>query len=164
MIVLGIDPGSRVTGYGIIKVCQSEVYGCLDFGGIQLKSVKHFHDRLKKIYDKVTKLIQTYEPDVVAFEDIFFSQNVKAAMKLGQARGAAIIASLNADKPVEIYSPREVKQSITGYGASSKEQVQKMVSSILNIEGPISPLDASDALAIAICHANRNKYKKIFLS
>ena len=164
MIVLGIDPGSRVTGYGIIKVGQSEVYECLDFGGIQLQSVKHFHDRLKKIYDKVTKLIHTYEPDIVAFEDIFFSQNVKAAMKLGQARGAAIIASLNAEKPVEIYSPREVKQAITGYGASSKEQVQKMVLSILKIDRPISPLDASDALAIAICHANRNKYKKIFIS
>ena len=82
MIVLGIDPGSRVTGYGIIKVGQSEVYECLDFGGIQLQSVKHFHDRLKKIYDKVTKLIHTYEPDIVAFEDIFFSQNVKAAIEV----------------------------------------------------------------------------------
>jgi len=154
MVVLGIDPGSAITGYGIVETKNDELE-CKEFGCIRLQQHKEFYLRLKKIYDTVNSLINQYNPDKVVFEDVFYGRNIKAVLQLGQARGAAILASVNAEKPITIYSPREVKQALTGFGGASKEQVQKMVKSLLNIENSITPLDASDALAIAICHINR---------
>jgi crossover junction endodeoxyribonuclease RuvC len=97
-----------------------------------------------------------HSPDIAAYEDIFYARNVRATLQLGQARGSAIIAAINAGVPIANYSPREVKQALTGYGSASKEQVQTMVMQVLDQKTPISPLDASDALAVAICHINRH--------
>ena len=160
MIVLGIDPGSSVTGYGIVKMENIDNIHCLDFGCIYLTKIKDFNKRLKTIYDKVINLVESYHPDYLALEDIFYSQNIQSALKLGQARGAAIIAALNTKVSLAVYSPREIKQAITGYGGASKEQVQRMVVNLLNINQDILPLDASDALAAAICHAGRLKTKR----
>ncbi len=155
MLVLGIDPGSAVTGFGIIKSEKTSHIECLDFGCIRSSAKTEFHLRLKNIYDRITDLILKYQPDYIALEDIFYSRNVKSALQLGQARGAAILASLNTNRAIKSYSPREVKQALTGSGAASKEQVQRMVAKMLDIKEEITPLDASDALAIAICHTNR---------
>ena len=154
MVVLGIDPGSAVTGFGVVE-SNDDGLECKEYGCIRLQQYKEFYLRLKKIYDTVSLLINKYNPDTVVFEDVFYGRNIKAVLQLGQARGAAIIASANAEKSISIYTPREVKQALTGFGAASKEQVQKMVENILNMEKSITPLDASDALAIAICHINR---------
>ncbi len=154
MLVLGIDPGSAITGYGIVEA-NDDGLECKEYGCLRLQQYKEFYLRLKKIYDRVSSLINDYNPDKVVFEDVFYGRNIKVVLQLGQARGAAILASVNAEKSISIYSPREVKQALTGFGGASKEQVQKMVKSLLNFEKPITPLDASDALAIAICHINR---------
>jgi len=155
MIILGIDPGTAVTGFGVIEVSANQKYRGIDYGTIRSKAREPMTDRLKKIYDGVTAIIEKYQPDHMALEDVFYGQNVQAALKLGQARGAVIISGLNAGIPVTTYAAREVKQSLTGYGAASKEQVQRMVREMLGLSDVISPLDASDALAIALCHAQR---------
>ena len=155
MIVLGIDPGSSTTGYGIIKSENNSDLQCLDFGCIRLSSKKEFNMRLKEIYDGIESLVEQQNPEYIALEDIFYSRNVKSAMQLGQARGAAVLAALNKNRKVASYSPREVKQSLTGNGGASKEQVQKMVQVILRLDQDKLPLDATDALAIAVCHINR---------
>ncbi len=155
MLILGIDPGTATTGYGVIESSGPNDFHCLAFGAVRSKTSLSLPQRLKKIYDSITEIIEQYRPDQVALEDVFYGQNIQAALKLGQARGAAIIAALNAEKPVATYSAREVKMSLTGYGAASKEQVQRMVRDILRLDEPATPLDASDALAIALCHAQR---------
>ncbi|OGC03601.1 crossover junction endodeoxyribonuclease RuvC [candidate division KSB1 bacterium RBG_16_48_16] len=157
MVILGIDPGSTITGYGAIEAAKERPLSCLDYGGIHLATVADFHGKIKRIYDEIGGLISKHRPDFIVLEDIFYSQNAQAALKLGQARGASILAALNNQVPVAAYSAREVKQAITGHGAASKEQVRRMVEAILRLEIRISPLDASDALAIAICHAGRLK-------
>lgn len=155
MIVLGIDPGSSVTGYGIVKTASNSHLECLNYGCIRLSSKKEIDIRLKEIYDGIESLIELENPDEVALEDIFYSRNIKSALLLGQARGAAVIAALNKNKKVASYSPREVKQALTGSGGASKEQVQKMVQLMLKLDQQNIPLDATDALAIAVCHINR---------
>ncbi len=155
MRVMGIDPGSVVTGYGIVDF--DEEVRLVEYGCIRLKAKSDFTCRLKEIYIRVQDLLNQYNPDCVAFEDIFYGHNVKSAIQLGHARGAAVVSAAIAELPVSYYSPREVKQAITGFGGASKEQVQKMVQNILQVTETISPLDASDALGIAICHAFRYK-------
>ncbi len=155
MIFLGIDPGTAVTGFGVIESSANHKYGCIEYGTIRSAASEPQTDRLKKIYDAVSDVIKTYRPDSMAIEDVFYGQNVQSALKLGQARGVVIIAGLNAGVPVTTFAAREVKKSLTGYGAASKEQVQRMVRDMLGLKDIISPLDASDALAIALCHAQR---------
>ncbi len=155
MIILGIDPGTAVTGFGVIESSANQKYRSIDYGTIRSKAREPMTDRLKKIYDGVGEIIEKHHPDHMAIEDVFYGQNVQAALKLGQARGAVIVSGLNAGIPVTTYAAREVKQSLTGYGAASKEQVQRMVREMLGLSDVISPLDASDALAIALCHAQR---------
>jgi len=155
MVVMGIDPGSAVTGYGILKSEPPDPLRCLTCGCIRTRSGLSFEKRLKVIYDQIYALIEGFQPQQVAFEDIFLSQNVRAVFQLGQARGSAILAAVNAEIPVHFYSAREVKQALTGYGAATKEQVQAMVSALLDLDLSAWPLDTSDALAIAICHSHR---------
>jgi crossover junction endodeoxyribonuclease RuvC len=160
MIVMGIDPGSAVTGYGIL---ESEPFGpmrCLTCGCVRTKATAPFERRLKTIYDEMNDLINRYAPNQIALEDIFISRNVRAAFQLGQARGAAIIAAVNAEIPIYFYAAREVKQAVTGNGAARKEQVQSMVSGLLHMDLSQWPLDASDALAIAICHSHRSRTRQ----
>jgi len=152
MRILGIDPGSRITGYGII-VKQGNRLIHVDNGAVFTDSEKDFPLRLQKIYRELTAVIERYRPEVVAVENIFFAKNVQSALKLGQARGAAIVAGVNAGLPVYEYSALQVKQAVVGHGKSAKVQVQQMLKILLNLP-EVAQEDASDALAVAVCHAH----------
>ena len=152
MIVLGIDPGSRITGYGIVQKTGNRLLH-IDNGAIFTDSATNFPDRLKKIFDGLTEIIAQYHPVQVAVENIFFASNPQSALKLGQARGAAIVAAVNCGLPVAEYTALQVKQAVVGQGKAAKEQVQQMVKILLSLP-EIAQEDASDALAVAICHIN----------
>jgi crossover junction endodeoxyribonuclease RuvC len=156
MIILGIDPGTNVTGYGIIKYKE---HTCTQIasGIIKLPSFKSIPHRLKIIYDELDKLIKTYKPDEFAIETAFYGKNVQSAMKIGYARGVSILAAVNNGIPTNEYSPREVKKSVVGNGAATKEQVNYMIKTLLKIKNDNMKNDESDALAIALCHAFRFK-------
>lgn len=153
-IILGIDPGSRITGYGVIRQQGRHLQylgsGCIRTGSGALP------DRLKQVYAGVTEIITQFHPDVFAIEQVFMAKNADSALKLGQARGSAIVAAVNADLPVFEYAARLIKQAVVGTGAADKVQVQHMVKHMLGL--PAKPqADAADALGVAICHANTNK-------
>jgi len=150
--ILGIDPGSRITGYGLVIKDGNRLIH-VDNGAIFTDSAKDFPSRLKRIYGNLTEIIETYRPDAVAVENIFFSNNVQSALKLGQARGAAIVAGVNAGLEVFEYTALQVKQAVVGNGKAAKQQVQQMTKVLLNLP-EIAQADASDALAVAICHAH----------
>ena len=152
MRVLGIDPGSRITGYGIIQKQGNRLLH-IDNGAIFTDAAGEFPLRLHRIYEALSEIIDRYRPDAMAVEQVFFSNNVQSALKLGQARGAAIVAGVSAGLPVSEYSALQVKQAVVGHGKAAKEQVQQMVKVLLNLP-EIAQADASDALAVAICHAN----------
>ncbi|AEX51665.1 MULTISPECIES: crossover junction endodeoxyribonuclease RuvC [Rahnella] len=154
-IILGIDPGSRITGYGIIRQTGRQL-SYLGSGCIRTV-VDDMPGRLKLIYAGVSEIITQFQPDFFAIESVFMAKNADSALKLGQARGAAIVAAVNQDLPVFEYAARQVKQTVVGTGAAEKSQVQHMVRSILKL--PANPqADAADALAIAIthCHMSQN--------
>jgi crossover junction endodeoxyribonuclease RuvC len=152
MRVLGIDPGSRITGYGIIDKEGNRLVH-VDNGAIITDSHRDFPMRLQRIYRGLTEIIEQYRPDAMAVENIFFATNVQSALKLGQARGAAIVAGVNAGLPVFEYSALQVKQAVVGHGRADKQQVQKMLKALLNLP-EVAQEDASDALATAVCHAH----------
>jgi crossover junction endodeoxyribonuclease RuvC len=152
MRVLGIDPGSRITGYGIIDSVGNRLLH-VDNGAIFTDVKKEFPLRLQTIYRQLTDIIERYQPETMAVENIFFGKSVQSALKLGQARGAAIVAGVNAGLPVFEYSALQVKQAVVGHGKSAKVQVQQMLKALLNLP-EIAQEDASDALAVAVCHAH----------
>ncbi|MCH8276154.1 MAG: crossover junction endodeoxyribonuclease RuvC [Bacteroidetes bacterium] len=157
MIVLGIDPGSHATGFGVIEVLQSEER-LLDFGVIKLRPDESHQLRLKTIYSDLCQLIGLYLPDTCAVEMPVYGKNAQSMLKLGRAQAAAMLAALNHEIPVTEYTPKEVKKAVTGNGNASKEQVQYMVRSILAVDESIKMRhDASDALAVGLCHAQRNR-------
>lgn len=160
MIVLGIDPGLSACGYGVIDYSKSVVQ-CLDFGCIYTKKSSGISGRLEKIFSELSEIIQTYKPHYCAIEDIFYHENVNTAIIMGHARGVAMLAARQAALEVFEYAPREVKMSITGNGAASKQQIQAMVKNLLHLEKLPTPLDASDALAVALCHYHRHKFNLI---
>ena len=151
--ILGIDPGYGLTGYGVVKV-QGSKLECLDYGVIKTHAGDEFSQRLKDIYQDLTKIIQKYNPDLVAVEDLFFAKNVKTAMKVGHARGVIILTAIQAGKQIVEFTPLQVKQAITSYGRAEKGQVQQMVKLMLNLKEIPKPDDAADALAVAICATN----------
>lgn len=150
-LILGIDPGSRITGYGIVRDsgrgCEYVASGCIRTGSGEL------HERLKIVYRGVREVIQTYHPVTMGIEKVFMARNADSALKLGQARGAAIVAVVEEGLDVAEYSATQVKQAIVGTGGASKEQVQMMVMHLLKLTQK-PQIDASDALAIALCHAH----------
>ena len=152
MKVLGVDPGSRITGYGIIAKEGNRLIH-VDNGAIFTNSRNDFSLRLLTIYRGLTEVIDRYRPDAMAVENIFFATNVQSALKLGQARGAAIVAGVNAGLPIYEYTALQVKQAVVGHGRAAKEQVQKMLQALLRLPETAQE-DASDALAVAICHAH----------
>jgi len=154
MIVIGVDPGSLVTGYGIIRTGNRtvEVLAC---GAIKNRSTATMPERLKLIYRTLTTLITAFEPDELAIETAFYGKNAQSALKLGQARGVSILAAVTNDIPTHEYSPREVKKAVVGNGTASKEQVQAMMKSILNLKKLPNNYDTTDALAVAVCHVQR---------
>ena len=147
--ILGVDPGSRMTGVGIIEINGDRIspvyYGAIKAGNGE------FTGRLGIIFSELQQLIKEYHPDQAAIETVFVANNAASAIKLGQARGAAVCAAISCEVPVSEYSPRSVKQAIVGKGGADKTQVQHMVGLLLGISGPIQN-DAADALAIALCH------------
>ncbi len=148
---MGIDPGTIVMGYGVIK-CIGNSIQLLAMGSIHFDSSEDHMLRIKKIFNRLTSMIAEFNPDIMAIEAQFFGKNVQSMLKLGRAQGVCMAAALNKDIPVIEYSPKKVKQSITGNGNASKEQVSAMLQRICNFEESPKYLDASDALAIAICH------------
>ena len=159
MRVLGVDPGSRITGYGIVEQNGNKLVH-VDNGAIFTDKAADFPGRLKKIFDGLSEVIAQYRPDEVAIENIFFSTNVQSALKLGQARGAAIVAAVHAGIPVSEYSALQVKQAVVGQGRAEKGQVQKMLKALLGLP-ETAQADASDALAVAVCHINSYGLKQI---
>ena len=151
MRIIGIDPGTTITGIGIIEHSDEKIY-LIHSEAINLNSKDSLPVRLKKIYDECLDCIKKFKPDQFAIETAFYGKNIQSTLKLGQARGVAIIAALNSNLNISEYSPREIKKSVTGNGASSKEQVQYMVKSILSIREKVLTVDSSDALAVALCH------------
>ena len=151
MRVLGIDPGSNITGYGIIEKNGQELRP-LKWGAIRAIKNDSFPDKLKRVYDSLRVVINSYGPSIAVIENIFFAKNPNSALKLGQVRGATILACANAGLEIAEYTPLEIKLSITGYGRAEKSQVQNMVTKLLGLKKNPTPLDASDALAVAICH------------
>lgn len=156
MIILGVDPGTIVAGYGIIKQHKNTL-SYVAQGAIKLPSCKSLPLKLEIIYNELDKYIKLYRPDEFAIETAFYGKNVQSAMKIGYARGVAMLAAVHNGLPVNEYSPREVKKSVVGNGAASKKQVQYMVTHLLDIKPDKMLFDESDALAVAICHAIRIK-------
>ena len=154
MKILGIDPGLVQTGFGVISVKGSN-FSLVDYGIIKPDSKADLSNRLLTIHQDITSIIDNYFPNIVVIEDIFYGKNIKSALKLGQARGVAMVAAAAHNLPIHEYSARKVKQAITGNGNATKEQIQFMVKTILNLQSLPSPMDASDALAIAICHCQQ---------
>ncbi|MEO8168487.1 MAG: crossover junction endodeoxyribonuclease RuvC [bacterium] len=154
LVVLGVDPGTLITGYGVVSRTNNEVR-MIACGTINNKGAVLMPLRLKKIYEELQNVISTYHPDEFAIESAFYGKNAQSALKLGHARGVSILAAVGQEIPTTEYSPREVKRAIVGSGAASKQQVQFMVKSLLGISGTKMLHDTSDALAIAICHAQR---------
>ncbi len=152
MRVLGIDCGGEYTGYGVVEISSKGKLCCLTCGAIKLSSREALPRRLSKIYTHLGMLSAEHHPDEVAIEDVFYALNVKSALKLGQVRGVAMLAAAAAGLDVAEYSPLTIKSSVVGYGRAEKQQVQHMVTRLLELAEPPEPFDASDALAIAICH------------
>lgn len=163
MRVLGIDCGSEYTGYGVVEQRQNRELICCISGAIRLKSRDAMAYKLQQIFTGLTGIIAEHQPDVVAIEDVFYALNVKSALKLGQVRGVAMLAASSCGLEVAEYSPLSIKSAVVGYGRAEKQQVQQMVMRLLKLSVAPEPADASDALAIAICHihtaATLNRYQ-----
>ena len=170
-LILGIDPGTSITGYGLVKI-EGNKPMLVQYGIIKLSKFEQHELRLKRIFDRVLQLVDEYHPDEMALEAPFYGKNVQSMLKLGRAQGAAMSAALFREVPITEYAPKKVKQSVTGNGNATKEQVAKMLMSILNFKTEEnSLLDATDALSVALCHFyqkgnNRSSKKswKSFLS
>lgn len=158
MLVLGIDPGIAITGFGLIKTDHRQDYQCVDFGTVTTPSSLEDYERLKILFDELSVLIGQYQPDSSAVEKLFFQRNVRTAISVGQARGVAMLTLAQAELPVKEYTPNEVKQTVCGYGNAGKRQVQRMVQTLLNLDELPKPDDAADALAVAICHINHQSF------
>lgn len=156
MIILGVDPGTNFTGFGVINYKKNS-FARITHGIIRLPPSKPLSLRLEIIYNELDKLIKLHKPDEFAIETAFYGKNVQSAMKIGYARGVSILAAVHNKVPTSEYSPREVKKSIVGNGAASKEQVSFMIRTLLEIKTVKMKYDESDALAIALCHAFRLK-------
>lgn len=150
-IIIGVDPGTQVTGYGVISV-KGQNITLVQYGVIHLSKYSTHELKLKKIFERITQLITEYLPDEMAIEDPFYGKNPQSMLKLGRAQGVAMAAALARDIPIVEYSPKKVKQSVTGSGSASKEQVAYMLEKILKMELSREFLDATDGIAIAICH------------
>jgi crossover junction endodeoxyribonuclease RuvC len=162
MITLGIDPGTAITGYGIIKEEQDGCLTVLDFGVIRTSPDQSHPDRLVHLYNRIKEIILLHQPEMGAVEKLFFEKNVRTALNVGQARGVALLAMAELNLKIGEYTPLEVKQAVVGYGKADKNQVQQMVKTILGLEVVPDPDDAADALAVAICHINSIKMRTLY--
>ena len=156
MLVIGVDPGSRVTGYGLVEK-KSNLMTCLRAGTVVPLAQLPFWERIHSIFQNMSRIMEEYEPDEMAIEDVFYEKNVKSLLKLGHARGAILVAAVQCGVKIFEYTPLEIKKSVVGYGRATKEQVRAMAQVILKLKGKPA-LDATDALAAAICHLNWTRY------
>ncbi len=157
MIILGIDPGFAITGYGFLNM-EGNRFKVLDYGVITTEPKQIFSERLLCIGNDLGMLIEKYRPDVMAIEELFFNNNAKTAIQAAQGRGTAVYEAARRHIPVHEFTPLQVKQAVTGYGRADKKQIQQMVKILLNLDSIPKPDDAADALAIAICYGNSSKY------
>ena len=153
MIILGIDPGFAIVGYGAVEY-KGNKFKTVEYGAVTTPAKTEMFSRFKAIYDEVCEIIERVKPDVMAIEELFFNSNQKTAINVAQARGIIILAAMNSGIDVFEYTPLQVKQAVVGYGRAQKAQVQQMVKVLLNLEAVPKPDDTADALAIAICHAH----------
>lgn len=158
-IILGIDPGTNVMGYGIILI-KNNTLTLMQYGVIHLSKYTNHELKLKKIFDRVLNLIDDFSPDEVALEAPFYGKNVQSMLKLGRAQGVAMAAALSREVPITEYAPKKVKQSVTGNGNASKEQVASMLQTLLKFDHATKLLDATDALAVAVCHQFQGNVKQ----
>jgi crossover junction endodeoxyribonuclease RuvC len=169
-IILGLDPGTNVMGYGLIRT-QGNKIDLIQFGVIHLKKYIGYELKLKKIFERVLGIVDEFNPDEVALEAPFFGKNVQSMLKLGRAQGVAMAAALYREIPITEYAPKKIKQSVTGNGNASKEQVAQMLMQLLKIKEAPKLLDATDALGVALCHhfqggnsVNKSKSWQAFIS
>lgn len=153
MRILGIDPGYAIMGYGIIDIIGNK-FKVVTYGSIMTDAKNDMTSRLKELYFQLMEIIGQYNPDEAAIEELFFNTNVTTAIKVGQARGVAILSCANSGIGVSEYTPLQVKMALTGYGRADKKQVQQMVKTILNLKAVPKPDDTADALAVAVCHGH----------
>lgn len=157
LTILGIDPGYAILGWGVVEYKASR-HRLLGYGTVETSSDLSMPERLKEIYIGLNDVIAKYKPDVSAIEELFFNSNQKTAIKVGEARGAAVLACANNGLHVYEYTPLQIKQALTGYGRAEKQQIQEMVRQVLGLIKAPSPDDAADAVACAICHANASSH------
>lgn len=160
MLILGVDPGSHVTGYGLIS-SNGEKSNLIESGVIELTRNAALPEKLREIYEGLVRIIKSHRPHQFAIEQAFYSKNAKSALIMGEARGAALLAAAKSNIPIGEYSPKEVKCATVGTGSASKSQVQFMVQKLLRLKEPPQPSDAADALAVALCHAQRIRHNNI---
>jgi crossover junction endodeoxyribonuclease RuvC len=161
MIVLGVDPGTAITGWGVVREETDGQPMLVDYGTIQTPASAPMPERLGQIFQQVKSLIEHHRPEDVAVEAVFFGKNVRTALSVGQARGVVLLAAALADRPVHEYTPLQVKQAISGYGGADKAQVQQMTALLLGLEAVPTPDDAADAIAVAICHLQSARWKSL---
>lgn len=160
MIVLGVDPGTATTGWGIIKTMPNAKFQIPNYGAIITKSTMPFPERLKIIHCELKKIIQKYKPEVAAVEELFFAKNVKTAISVGHARGVILLTAIEENLEIYEYTPLQVKQSLVGYGRAEKSQMQKMIKVLLGLKELPKPDDVADALAVAFTHISNAKYRQ----
>jgi crossover junction endodeoxyribonuclease RuvC len=156
VLVLGIDPGTAITGYGLVKE-EAGGLSLIDCGVITTPAGQPLPSRLQTIYHELSNVIASHQPAAAAVEELFFSRNVRTALSVGHARGVALLALADAGLPIAEYKPAEVKQAIAGYGGADKHQVQEMVRLLLNLDQAPQPDDAADAVAVAVCHIHSSR-------
>ncbi|MGI5949860.1 crossover junction endodeoxyribonuclease RuvC [Peptoniphilus sp.] len=161
MVIMGIDPGIAIVGYGIVEL-KGNSYKVLDYGAITTEAGVPTPDRLNKIYEEMDELIKKYKPVDIAFEELFFNKNVKTAITVAQARGVEVLCARRNHLNIFEYTPLQIKQALVGYGRATKNQVQEMVKLILNLKEVPRPDDVADALAVAITHGSSIKFKESF--
>lgn len=161
MRILGIDPGLAIVGYGIIDV-EGNRLKAVDYGAIITESDLPFPRRLEKIYMELDEIINKYQPDQAAFEELFFNKNITTAMDVSHARGVQILACLNHNLELYEYTPLQIKQGVVGYGRAEKHQVQEMVKMLLNLSSIPKPDDVADGLAVAITHGHSRRHRELF--
>lgn len=160
MIILGIDPGTSILGYAVMKHVNNQ-HRALEYGVVSSGSDLSPPARLERIYSGLGRVIDQFKPDEAAVEQLFFNQNTRTALSVGEARGVAILAAYQKGLPVFEYTPLQVKQAVAGYGRADKKQVQEMVRALLGLAAIPRPDDAADALAIALCHASSSRFLKM---
>ncbi|HEV8131367.1 MAG TPA: crossover junction endodeoxyribonuclease RuvC [Acidobacteriota bacterium] len=158
MIVLGVDPGSRITGYGAVR-SNGQHHECLTYGCIRRAAKQTLPQALRQIYDTLNSILSEYRPEAIAVESLFHAVNAKSALVLGQARGIILLCAAVHDIPLYEYTPLEIKKALVGYGRAEKSQLQEMAKLLLNLKQIPEPHDASDALAVAVCHVHHQGFK-----